>query len=169
MIFPPKYPFLLLFWGRKEAIHRNGTELLPQRPIDLGEHTVEIAFFPVAYTGTLEFVGQTVVDRNRAINTFNDLAECDFGRRTVELIPSCHAFVRLGDTGLGQLAQDFERKTESHARCFRNILCTLLATRKCQTVGHTNCIIRFMCDSQVVPSFLLSEQHQYNIVPSKCQ
>ena len=130
---------------------------------------MEVAFIPVAYTGALEFIGKAVVDRDRPVNAFNDLTECDFGRGAVEFIPAGHTLVRFGDAGLGELAQDLVRKAQGDTRSLGHILGTLFAARKRQAIGYTNCIIRFMGDSQSVPSFLSSEHHQYNLLPDECQ
>ena len=115
---------------------------------------MEIAFPPVAYSCALEFIGQALVDRNRPVNAFDDLAQTDFGRGPVELISACHAFLGFRDAGLGQLAQDLKREAQRDAGLLGNILGTLLSPGERQAVGHTNCIVCLMCDSQFVPSFL---------------
>ena len=133
---------MILFWGRKKTIHRDGTKLLPQRPVDLGEHAMKIAFLPVAYTSTLKFIGQTVIDCNRPVNAFNDLTKRDFRRQPIEFVPACHALVGLGDTGLGQLAQNLKCKAQRYARRLCHIFCTLFAPCQRQAIGHADCIIR---------------------------
>lgn len=111
-----------------------------------------------AHVGALEFVCKAVIDCDRTIDTFDDCAETDLRGGVVQLITAGNTFIGLRDAGLSQFAQDLQREPQRYAGRLGNILCTLFFARKCQTIGHTNCIIRFMCDSQIVPSFLSLEQ-----------
>ena len=130
---------------------------------------MKITFVLGAHVCALELICKAVVDRDRTVDTFDDRAEADLRGGVIQLVAAGHALVGLGDTGLRELAEDLEREPECYAGRLGNIFRALFFACKCQTIGHTNCIIRFMCDSQIVPSFLSLEQLQYNCVAPKCQ
>ena len=102
--------------------------------------------------GALKFIGEAMVDCDRAIDAFNDFTQTDFGRGAVEFIASGDALVGLGDTGLREFAEDLESKTEGDSCQLGNILGALLAAGK--TIGYANRVICLVCNSQLVPSFL---------------
>ena len=104
--------------------------------------------------GALKFIGEAMVDCDRAIDAFNDFTQTDFGKGVVEFIASGDALVGLGDTGLREFAEDLESKTEGDSCQLGNILGALLAAGKCQTIGYANRVICLVCNSQLVPSFL---------------
>ena len=156
MIFSSCKCLLRYFLSGKKTIHRNGTKLVAQGAVDLREYAMKITFG--THVRTLELVCKAVVDGDRTIDAFDDRAEADLRRGVVQLVAAGNTLVGFRNAGLRQLAQDLECEPQRYAGCLRNILCTLLFACKCQTIGHTNCIIRFMCDSQIVPSFLSLEQ-----------
>ena len=119
---------------------------------------MKITFILGAHVCALELICKAVIDSDRTINAFDDRAETDLRWGVVQLIAAGNALVGFCNTGLRQLAENFKCKPECYAGCLGNILRSLLFACKCQTIGHTNCIIRFMCDSQIVPSFLSLEQ-----------
>ena len=69
---------------------------------------MKVAFILTSHMGALKFIGEAMVDCDRAIDTFNDFTQTDFGRGAVEFIASGDALVGLGDTGLRELAEDLE-------------------------------------------------------------
>ena len=115
---------------------------------------MKVAFILTSHMGALKFIGEAMVDCDRAIDTFNDFTQTDFGRGAVEFIASGDALVGLGDTGLRELAEDLESETEGDSCQLGNILGALLAAGKCQTIGYANRVICLVCNSQLVPSFL---------------
>ena len=136
----------------------DGEQLIPQGPVDLSEYPVKITLVVAADVRTLKLVRETMIDCNRPVNTFNDLAQADLGRSPIQFIAACDAFVGFRDSRLRQLAQYLERKPEGHSCRFGNVLCALLAAGQRQTVSNSNRVIRFMRDSQVVSPFLRLEQ-----------
>ena len=52
---------------------------------------MKVAFILTSHMGALKFIGEAMVDCDRAIDAFNDFTQTDFGRGAVEFIASGYA------------------------------------------------------------------------------